>query len=205
MRRPPARQQPHIARLTTAMRDFRRVGLSNAFSARWLGSDKDAMETGQYDVLDRLCERESWRMGELAEALHVDPSAVSRSVVPLELRRLAARGPDPSDRRVVRIWATGPGRRQREVVRARGLQLWAEGLSDFTAEEVEQFASYVQRLTGVFAHLVFGSEPAEVAVVADPGRRSGSAPGPELVVRLQKMEERLRAVERSIGDPGPSS
>ena len=189
-----------IQRLTTAVRDFRRISSSTAFSSRWLGAAADALEGGQYDVLDRLSEREGWRMGEIAAALRVDPSATTRAVPPLEQMGFVERTHDPDDGRAVLVRITDRGRERQERARHQGLQLWGEALQEFTDDELEEFAALMRRLAGSFERLLFGTTPAEGQPAGSPGAvadvRSTSAEErepdlKEVVRRLAALESRL--------------
>ena len=55
------------------------------------------------DSLDQLALAPSWRMSELAEALRIDPSTVTRAVQRLEKSGLAERRPSKDDGRVVEV------------------------------------------------------------------------------------------------------
>jgi DNA-binding MarR family transcriptional regulator len=189
-----------IQRLTTAVRDFRRISSSTAFSSRWLGADADALEGGQYDVLDRLSEREGWRMGEIAAALRVDPSATTRAVPPLEQMGFVERTRDPDDGRAVLVRITDKGRERQERARQHGLELWGEALQEFTDEELEEFAALMLRLAGSFERLLFGTTPAngqpEDPADATAEVRSTTAEDhepdlKEVVRRLAVLESRL--------------
>lgn len=155
-RAPKPSARPSVSRVTTAVRDFRRVTSSAAFTSGWLGDGDDAIESGQYDVLDRLVEQDAWRMGELAAALHVDPSAVTRAIAPLEGLGLAVKDRDPSDRRCVLVRATDAGRARHARARSGGLALWADALEPFDEGELAALATLVERLTHSFEVLLIG-------------------------------------------------
>ena len=57
--------------------------------------------TAQLDLLELLTQRNDWRMSELAAALHVDPSAVTRTLQRMEAAGLATRSAGNGDGRVV--------------------------------------------------------------------------------------------------------
>jgi DNA-binding MarR family transcriptional regulator len=190
-----------ILRLTTAVRNFRRVSSSSTFSSRWLGEGDESIEGGQYDVLDRLSERESWRMGELAAALRVDPSAVTRAVLPLERRGFAERAQDPSDRRCVLVRATPAGRARHELARSRGLELWEEALQEFTDEELMQFAGFMERLTRTFETLVLGASDAQ-PVPSAPGRDRLGPDAQPLEHRVDELLRRLEHLEHQVSSAG---
>lgn len=186
---PSTRQR--IERLTTAVRDFRRISSSSTFASRWLGGGSDALEGGQYDVLDWLSEREAWRMGELAAALRVDPSATTRAVPPLEQMGLVERTRDPEDGRAVLLRITDVGRARQERARSHGLQLWGEALEEFTDDELEEFAAFMRRLAGSFERILFGG--AEKAGESPVKVRSASSDDAE--PDLKEVIRRLAALE----------
>jgi DNA-binding MarR family transcriptional regulator len=177
------------------------VSSSSAFSSRWLGEGDESIEGGQYDVLDRLSERESWRMGELAAALHVDPSAVTRAVLPLERRGFAERAQDPSDRRCVLVRATPAGRARHELARSRGLELWDEALQEFTDQELKQFAGFMERLTRSFEALVLGAPDAQ-PVPTGPARERLGQEAPPLEHRVDELLRRLEHLENQVSSAG---
>ena len=92
-------------RIGLAWRELRRGASMTVLREQFLGTGEDALEPGQMDTLDVLLSRESWRMGDLADALRVDPSTATRAVERLTRINLAERLPDrpgvrePSERR----------------------------------------------------------------------------------------------------------
>lgn len=76
----------------------------------FFGIGDDALEIGQMDTLDLLVQQPEWRMGDLAEALRVDPSTATRAVQRLEKFGLAQRSTGTSDKRVVMVSASVSGR-----------------------------------------------------------------------------------------------
>ncbi|HWM11199.1 MAG TPA: MarR family transcriptional regulator [Solirubrobacteraceae bacterium] len=66
----------------------------------------------EYEVLDRLATsgKDDCRMQELAEAVHLSQSALSRVVARLEADGLVTRGMCPSDRRGIMACLTADGR-----------------------------------------------------------------------------------------------
>jgi len=184
-----------IERLTTAVRDFRRISSSSAFASRWLGAGADALEGGQYDVLDRLSEREAWRMGEIAAALRVDPSATTRAVPPLEQMGFVERTRDPDDGRAVLLRITDEGRARQERARSHGLELWGEALEEFTDDELEEFAAFMRRLAGSFERLLFGSAPNDPESPTESAAEVRSPSGGVTDPDLKEVIRRLAALE----------
>jgi DNA-binding MarR family transcriptional regulator len=70
----------------------------------------------QVDALEALCQRERWRMGDIAKELRIDPSTASRTLAPLVDLGLAVRATDPADRRQVFVEASALGRSTSERI-----------------------------------------------------------------------------------------
>ena len=84
----------------------------------------------EYEVLDRLaCSgKDDCRMQELAEAVHLSQSALSRVVARLEADGLVTRGMCPSDRRGIMACLTPDGRERYEAARPTHREVLAETL-----------------------------------------------------------------------------
>jgi DNA-binding MarR family transcriptional regulator len=76
-------------------------------------------------------------IGELAEAEQVRPPTMSAIVDGLEEDGLAGRAPDPRDRRLVRVQASGKGKRVLQRARERRIAALAERLSGLGPDEIE--------------------------------------------------------------------
>jgi DNA-binding MarR family transcriptional regulator len=75
----------------------------------------------EYEVLERLAADppdEKRRMQDLAEAVHLSQSALSRVVGRLEQDGLAGRGICPQDRRGIYVWITDASRQRYETAEA---------------------------------------------------------------------------------------
>ena len=84
----------------------------------------------EYEVLERLAaaSREESRMQELAEAVHLSQSALSRVVARLEADGLVTRGMCPEDRRGIMACLTESGRERYEAARPTHRAVLAETL-----------------------------------------------------------------------------
>ena len=84
----------------------------------------------EYEVLERLAaaSREESRMQELAEAVHLSQSALSRVVARLEADGLVTRGMCPEDRRGIMACLTDTGRERYEAARPTHRAVLAETL-----------------------------------------------------------------------------
>ena len=98
--------------------------LDEALAAHGLGMS-------EYEVLERLaCEcGERPRMQELAAAVHLSQSALSRTVGRLEKDGLVGRAMCPEDRRGVAVCLTDEGRERYEAARPTHRQVLAETLT----------------------------------------------------------------------------
>jgi DNA-binding MarR family transcriptional regulator len=84
----------------------------------------------EYEVLERLAAatKEESRMQELAEAVHLSQSALSRVVARLEADGLVRRGMCPEDRRGIMACLTESGRERYEAARPTHRAVLAETL-----------------------------------------------------------------------------
>lgn len=111
----------------------------------FFGAGDDALEIGQMDTLDLLVQQTTWRMGDLAEALRVDPSTATRAVQRLEKFGLARRCTGVDDKRVVLVSASEAGRARHAQAAARREQLIDHIMSEYDPVEFEQLASLMER------------------------------------------------------------
>jgi DNA-binding MarR family transcriptional regulator len=86
------------------------------------------------------------RQSALAEAVHADPSTVSRHVALLVERGLVLRVADESDGRASRLVLTGAGRAQLDQLRAERVAYLRTVTADWTDDELETFTTLFDRL-----------------------------------------------------------
>ena len=135
------------ARIGRVWRELRRGTSTGILAERLFGKpgEPDAVEPAQLDVLDLLASDDRRRMSDLAAALRVDPSTVTRTLQRMEAAGLARRGPAAADGRVVTVQLTDEGRRlQRAVADRRTTMAW-EILAAFSPEERDQLLALVER------------------------------------------------------------
>ncbi len=94
----PARADDASARIGRAWRELRRGTVHGVLAERLFGQpgEPDAVEPGQLDVLDLLASRDDRRMSDLAAALRVDPSTVTRTLQRMEAAGLASAARRPA-------------------------------------------------------------------------------------------------------------
>lgn len=136
-----------LLRIGRAWRDMRRGAASATIKDVVLGSGQDALEAGQWDTLDMLSRRESWRMGDLAEALLVEPSTATRAVQRLVHLGLAERVTHSGDGRQVHVAITSLGRSRHAVIAARSRTLLECMVQGFSDDERHQLAELLERFS----------------------------------------------------------
>lgn len=130
-------------RVALAWREIRRGAATATLRDHFYGAD--ALEQGQIDTLDVLMTRGSWRMSELADALHVDPSTATRAVQRLVNDGLAERRPCDDDGRVVLVVPSAEGKRQHRAISKRRVLALSRLLGAFDATERRQLADLLSR------------------------------------------------------------
>lgn len=85
-------------------------------AARSIAAAGEDVTLPQYRVLVLLATRGPQRLSDLAEALQVDPSAITRMVDRLTRKQLVRRHRSAQDRRMVRISLTASGRTMVDLV-----------------------------------------------------------------------------------------
>lgn len=93
-------------------RELRRGVGTSVLRGRMFGSGPDAMEPSHMDVLDLLEQSSPRRMSDLAGALRVDPSTVTRTIQRMEALGLVERSPATDDARAVLVRRTPTGERR---------------------------------------------------------------------------------------------
>lgn len=117
------------------------------------GPNRDGIEYSAYGLLARLVCDGPLRMTALAEAVHSDPSTVSRQTAALIRHGLVRRRADPVDGRASMLVPTEEGERVFEDNRRRHNENMARILSGWSQEEVRSLAVLLERLnTDVEAH-----------------------------------------------------
>jgi DNA-binding MarR family transcriptional regulator len=121
--------------------------------ARFGGQTKDGIEYAAYGLLAHLVTGGPLRTTALADAVHADPSTVSRQTAALIRHGLVERRADPVDGRASMLVPTPEGERVFEDNRMRHNENMAQILARWTPEEVRSLAVLLARLnTDVEAH-----------------------------------------------------
>lgn len=105
--------------LALLWRELRRGASTAVVRDRMFGTGRDAIEPGHMDVLDLLQQEAPRRMNDLAAALRVDPSTVTRAIQRMEADGLVERRPARGDGRGVTVVVTENGALRWEAVARR--------------------------------------------------------------------------------------
>ena len=140
-----ARDDDMVERMARCWREMRRGPATTIVRDRLFGAGEDALDPVQVDVLDLLVSREEWRMNELASALAVDPSTVTRTLQRMEAAGLAVRTPHDHDGRVVTVHITPAGEECQETVMTRRREIVGEIFAGLDAEDQARLVELVER------------------------------------------------------------
>lgn len=138
-------QREVALRVGRAWRDIRRGASMSVLVDYFFGTGDDALESGQMDTLDVLVQQDGWRMGDLADALRVDPSTATRAVQRLERVGYASRCTSPSDKRVVVVSVTDAGRARHADAQARRFDALRAIMEEFDVKERQHLAAFLER------------------------------------------------------------
>jgi DNA-binding MarR family transcriptional regulator len=118
--------------------------------AQYQAEHPDAVERATYFLLVHLVKGGPQRAGALAEAVHSDPSTISRQVAHLVRLGLVERMADPEDGRATLLTATDEGRRVFEENRRVRIERFAGVLSDWSIDDRRKFAELLGRFATAF-------------------------------------------------------
>jgi DNA-binding MarR family transcriptional regulator len=132
-------------RIAFAWRELRRGAANNAVREIIFEGDDYSIEPGQFDTLEQLVLHGSISMGDLADALRVDPSTATRAIQRLIKDGLAEKVSHDGDGRVVFVAPSERGRMiHTRVVDQRRTLVFAI-VEQFEPEERELIAASLER------------------------------------------------------------
>ena len=129
---------------------IRLLRLMDRRQAQYQAEHPDAVERATYFLLVHLAKGGPRRAGALAEAVHSDPSTISRQVAHLVRLGLVERTADPEDGRATLLAATAEGLRVFEENRRVRIGRMAEMLEDWTVEDRQKLVELLGRFTTAF-------------------------------------------------------
>jgi DNA-binding MarR family transcriptional regulator len=130
--------------ITTAL--IRVVRLIERSRAQYQVENPDAVERATYLLLVHLVKDGPRRAGALAEAVHSDPSTISRQIGHLVKLGFVERTADPVDGRATLLAATAQGRRVFEENRRQRNKRFSEILAGWSVEDQSALATMLTRL-----------------------------------------------------------
>jgi DNA-binding MarR family transcriptional regulator len=148
---------------------IRLLRLMDRRQTQYQAEHPDAVERATYFLLVHLVKGGPQRAGALAEAVHSDPSTISRQVAQLVRLGLVERTADPEDGRATLLAATAEGRRVFEENRRVRVERTAEMLEDWSAADRRKLAELLGRFTTAFENA-----PTRRAEAAAGARRPAS-------------------------------
>ncbi len=141
-------------RVGRAWREMRRGAAAIAVKDYFYGSSHHGeLDLALADALTVVCQQGPIRMGELAEALHITPASTTRAVHCLVDRGFVEREPVAEDQRSVQVRVTKAGQARFNEMSTKIQQGMTLVLSEFSAEEQEQLAGYLDRFVAAVEQL----------------------------------------------------
>jgi MarR family transcriptional regulator, transcriptional regulator for hemolysin len=152
--------------------DDRHVGFLSADISRLMRTEFDrqvsalGVTRAQWMVLARLARRPGCSQTELADMMEMERATAGRLVDRLEENGLVRREPDPTDRRVRRVFPTDLATGQQAQMRAVADAIVDDALSDLNAEQRETLMTLMEFVRARLSSIVTASAPATLAATA---------------------------------------
>ncbi len=108
--------------------------------------DRELGGSGTGHALLKTLDRGDTRPGDLALALQVDPSVISRAAAPLEQAGLIERKPDPADARAALLGLTDRGRQRLAALQEVILERLIATLHDWSDDDIRVAGALLTRL-----------------------------------------------------------
>jgi DNA-binding MarR family transcriptional regulator len=139
-------------RISDAWRELRRGSATRAYKDLLFGG----LDHAAVDVVDFLSERPEWRMSDLAVALRVERSTMTRAIDRLERSGLAQRRTvlGAADGKSVRVRLTRGGKALHKTIAANREKLVMRMVDDFDFDEVKRLADLMTRLVAGYDRVV---------------------------------------------------
>ena len=108
-----------------------------------------AFSTEHVAVMQLLAGSDALPPSEIAAALGVPRSSITRRIQELQRTGKAEIEPSISDGRSYRVRLTPAGRAELDALEAKGRELFATWIRDWNSDEIRTFAALARRLTGL--------------------------------------------------------
>jgi MarR family transcriptional regulator, transcriptional regulator for hemolysin len=152
--------------------DDRHVGFLSADISRLMRTEFDrqvsvlGVTRAQWMVLARLARRPGCSQTELADMMEMERATAGRLVDRLEENGLVRREPDPTDRRIRRVFPTDLATGQQAQMRAVADAIVDDALSDLNLEQRETLMTLMESVRARLSSIVTASAPATLAATA---------------------------------------
>lgn len=133
-------------RLNDAISSLHRFASSRKLDAMHAERAGVDLNLAAYAVLGRVVAHGPVALGELARVTHMQPNALSRQVRLLEEGGHLVRSADPNDARVSVVDATAAGRDAHDRLRRANEAMLARQLREWSADELDDLATRMERL-----------------------------------------------------------
>ena len=107
------------------------------------------LDVAAYPLVSMLCRRGAMRPTDLAAALYLDKSTVSRQIDAAARLGLVERSPHPDDARAVTVRLTPDARERLEALRAARLERWRAALAEWAPGDIDELTRLLGQLTRV--------------------------------------------------------
>lgn len=133
-----------LERIETAWRELRRSRTTRSYRDLLF----EGLDIRHLDTLDMLCESGPYRMSDLARAMQIDKSTLTRNVERLEKRGLVRRRPvaDPGGARAVLVQMTDEGQAIFDKMKRTRFALLTRIMADFSDAELADLADKLDRV-----------------------------------------------------------
>jgi MarR family transcriptional regulator for hemolysin len=132
----------------------------------------------QWLALSRLYRRPGASQSELADMMEIERAPAGKIVDRLEERGWIERRPDPSDRRINRIFMTELGQRVHAAILPIGQATVADALVDLSDREIVRLTELLDRIKARLSELALSDQAADVAWLDELGSESLERPPP---------------------------
>lgn len=109
------------------------------------GAGEERLDRSAYVLLSRIQAQGPMSIGEFSEAFGLDASTLNRQTAAMVRAGVVERMPDPEGGMARKFSITAEGERRLDIHRTENLEGLEKVMTDWTAEDVAEFAAYLSR------------------------------------------------------------
>lgn len=109
------------------------------------GAGEERLDRSAYVLLSRIQAQGPMSIGEFSEAFGLDASTLNRQTAAMVRAGVVERMPDPEGGMARKFAITAEGERRLDIHRTENLEGLEKVMTDWTAEDVAEFAAYLSR------------------------------------------------------------